>query len=219
MTRRSESEGKKRVEGGRDGGRASRPLIRTFVAFMIPTDWTGYLGEVGRDLAARTSRFSWVKPGNIHITIRFLGDLGEDGVRRVSASVRESAGPAEAPRARLGTLGAFPKLEKPRVVWVGLGEGAEAVTSLGKRVNDALKGDGFGPPDKPFRPHLTLARVREGAGGLDTLPHAVIPPPPPAAFLDRICVMKSELHPAGARYTALTEVRLRLPGGSAPTSE
>jgi RNA 2',3'-cyclic 3'-phosphodiesterase len=215
MTRRSESEVGKR--GDKAG--ASIRLIRTFVAFMIPTDWTEYLGEIGRDLAARTSRFSWVKPGNIHITIRFLGDLGEDGVRRVSESVRESAGSAEAPRARLGALGAFPKLEKPRVVWVGLGDGADAVTSLGKTVNDALKRDGFGPPDKPFRPHLTLARVREGAGGLDALHHAVIPPPPPAAFLDRICVMKSELHPAGARYTALTEVRLRLPGGSAPTSE
>jgi len=199
--------------------KAPRRLIRTFVAFLIPAEWTEYLAEAGRDLAARTSRFSWVKPGNIHITIRFLGDLGEDGVRRVSESVRESAGSEEAPRARLGALGAFPKLEKPRVVWVGLGEGADAVTSLGKRVNDALERDGFGPPDKPFRPHLTLARVREGAGGLDALPHATIPPPPPAAFLDRICVMKSELHPAGARYTALTEVRLRIAGGSAPTSE
>jgi len=208
MTRRSETD-----------DRVSRKLTRTFVAFLIPTDWTEYLGQIGRDLAAQTSRFSWVKPGNIHITIRFLGDLGEDGVRRVSESVRESAASEEAPRARLGILGAFPKLEKPRVVWVGLGEGTETVTSLGKRVNDALKRDGFGPADKPFRPHLTLARVREGAGGLDALPRAVIPPPPPAAFLDRICVMKSELHPAGARYTALTEVRLHVPGGSAPTSE
>jgi len=208
MTRRSEA-----------GDRASRALIRTFVAFLIPADWTEYLAAVGRDLAAHTSRLSWVKPGNIHITIRFLGDLGEEGVRRVSESVGESAGAEEAPRARLGILGAFPKLEKPRVVWVGLGEGAEAVAALGKRVNDALKRDGFGPPDKPFRPHLTLARVREGAGGLNALPHATIPPPPPAAFLDRICVMKSELHPAGARYTALTEVRLRVAGGAAPTSE
>jgi 2'-5' RNA ligase len=111
----------------------------------------------------------------------------------------------------MGPIGAFPNLNRPRVVWVGLAEGEEAVSAVARAVNDALGRAGFGEPEKPFRPHLTLARVREGARGLEALQGAALPPPPQASLLDRICVMKSELHPAGARYTALTEARLRRP--------
>lgn len=71
---------------------------------------------------------------------------------------------------------------------------------------------GFDRADKPFRPHLTLGRVREGARGLEALRgYALSAPSPPAAFLDRIVVMKSDLDPSGARYTALREVRLPPP--------
>jgi 2'-5' RNA ligase len=187
-------------------------VIRTFVALLVPPAWAEYLGEVSRDLATRSGGLSWVKPGNIHLTIRFLGDLGESGARRVSESVTRSAARVPAPLARLGGLGAFPNLARPRVLWVGLAEGAEAAVSLARTVNDALQRDGFGPPDKPFRPHLTLARVREGARGLDAIRSAVLPPPPGPALLDRVAVMKSDLHPTGSRYTALAEVRLKPSG-------
>ncbi len=193
-------------------------MTRTFVALMIPADWADYLGAVSRDLASKTQRLSWVKPENLHVTIRFLGDLGDSGVQRVCDAVARSAGAEAAPEARLGSIGAFPNLDRPRVVWVGLAEGADAVLALARSVSDALHRSGFGAPDKPIRPHLTLARVREGARGLEAIRDAAPPPPPRAAPLDRVCVMKSELHPAGARYTPLTEVRLRSPGGSAPIS-
>jgi 2'-5' RNA ligase len=132
--------------------------------------------------------------------------------------VARDTGAAVAPQARLGSIGAFPNMARPRVVWIGLAEGSESVSSLAATVNAALERGGFGPPDKPFRPHLTLARVREDARGLEAIRDATPSSPPPRALLDRVCVMKSELHPAGARYTALTEVRLRPPGGAAPTS-
>ena len=183
-------------------------MIRTFVALMIPPAWADYLGAISKELASKTQRLSWVRAENLHITLRFLGDLGESGVERVGDAVARAAATVTAPRARLGPIGAFPNLARPQVVWVGLDEGEEAATAVARSVNDALR-PSFGPSDKPFRAHLTLARVREGARGLGALRDAVLPPPPPAATLDRICVMKSELHPAGARYTALKEVRLQ----------
>ena len=195
----------------------ARAETRTFVALMIPSEWADHLGEFMRGLAAGTSGLSWVKPENLHLTLRFLGDLGDSGVRRVCDSVAASAAPLPAPLARLGALGAFPNLARPRVFWVGLAEGAEEVTAVARVVSEALNRQGFGPPDKPVRPHLTLARVRETARGLDRLRDSALPPPPPAVRLDRICVMKSELHPAGARYTALQEIHLRAPGGATPT--
>lgn len=188
-----------------------KDLTRTFVALLLPEDWMAYLAGVSRDLAAGTSGCSWVRPENFHLTIRFLGDLGDPGVRRVCATVAEAAPPLAAPRARLGELGAFPNLERPRALWIGFAEGGRELEAVGKSVNDALRKAGFGPADKPFRPHLTLARVREGARGLDRVRGVELPPPPKAGLLDRIVVMKSDLHPSGARYTALREVRLPSP--------
>jgi 2'-5' RNA ligase len=187
-------------------------VIRTFVALLIPAAWAEYLGAVSADLASRSGGLSWVKPGNHHLTIRFLGDLGESGARRVGESVARAAAGLAAPRARLGSIGAFPSFARPRVLWVGLAEGGEEATALARTVNDALNRDGFGPPDKPFRPHLTLARVREGARGLDAIRDAALPAPPGPALLDRVAVMKSDLHPTGSRYTALAEVRLEPSG-------
>ena len=184
-------------------------MVRTFVALLIPPEWAEHLGGVSRDLAERTSGLSWVRAGNLHLTLRFLGDLGDSGVRRAGEAVRRGAERIGAIEARLGGLGAFPNLERPRVLWVGLVQGGEEAFGLAASVNAALREDGFGPPDRPFRPHLTLARVREGARGLHAVREYRLPPAPPPAFLDRVVLMKSDLHPTGSRYTPLLEVRLR----------
>lgn len=197
-------------------GRGAKDRTRTFVALLIPGEWKEYLGACARALAEGTSGLSWVKPENFHLTIRFLGDLGDSGVRRVCESVAASAVALEAPLGRLGSVGAFPNLNRPRAIWVGLAEGAEAFDSVARGVNGALDRKGFGPPDKPSRAHITLARVREGAKGLDRIARASLPAPPAAAVLARICVMKSELHPTGSRYTAIQECQLRTPGGAPP---
>ncbi|HEY6572067.1 MAG TPA: RNA 2',3'-cyclic phosphodiesterase, partial [Candidatus Eisenbacteria bacterium] len=164
-----------------------------------------------RDLAGQVHGVSWVRPGNLHMTLRFLGDLGESGAARVGDAVERGAAGAEAPLAELGRLGGFPSLDRPRVVWVGIARGEPELLALGRRVNAAIDAAGFDRADKPFRPHLTLGRVREGARGLEALRGYAPPPPPPGALLDRIVVMKSDLHPSGSRYTALREVRLPSP--------
>ena len=189
-------------------------MIRTFVAILLPEAWKEHLGTLSRDLSARTRGLSWVRAENLHMTVRFLGDLDDVAVRRVCDSVSSAVKDLTAPVAALGDVGAFPNLERPRVVWAGLSAGREEVSALARTVNDALQRDGFGPPDKPFRPHVTLARVRERAGGLQAIRDAVPPQHPAPAALDRIAVMKSDLHPSGSRYTALTEARLRPSGAS-----
>ena len=186
-------------------------MVRTFVALLIPPDWAAHLGALSRTLAARTTGLSWVKPENLHVTLRFLGDLDDAALARASASVAECLTGAIAPRARLGPLSAFPNLMKPRVLWVGLSEGMAGVEEVARAVEEGLRHAGFGPPDRPFRAHVTLARVRPQAQGLETIRDASFGEPPASAILDRVAVMKSDLHPSGSRYTALQEVRLRPP--------
>jgi 2'-5' RNA ligase len=185
-------------------------VIRTFVALPLPEAWRAYAASASAALARGIAGVSWVRPENLHFTVRFLGDLGESGVARVGEAVARGAEGLRAPVASIGVIGAFPSLARPRVVWIGLADGEEAVLALGRAVNAAIDRAGFERADKPFRPHLTLGRVREGARGLEAIGAAVLPPPPPSA-LDRIVVMKSDLHPSGARYTALREVRLPPP--------
>jgi 2'-5' RNA ligase len=197
----------------------AKPVIRTFVAVLIPGAWEEYLGGVSRDLAALIHGVSWVKPGNLHLTIRFLGDLGVSGASRVGDAVARAAVGVAPSLAELGRLGGFPSLDRPRAIWVGISRGEPELLQLGRLVNAAIDAAGFDRADKPFRPHLTLGRVREGARGLGALRDYAPPPPPPAVLLDRIVVMKSDLHPSGARYTALREVRLPPPRrGEAPGS-
>ena len=183
--------------------------IRTFVAIPVPDAWDAYLTGVARDLARLVQPVSWTRPGNFHMTVRFLGDLGEDGASRVGDAVARGAEGAHAFEARMGRIGAFPSLDRrPRVIWMGVAAGEPDLVALAKRVNTAIDAAGFERETKPFRPHLTLGRVREGARGLEALTTYAPPPPPEAARLDRVLVMKSDLHPSGARYTALREVRL-----------
>ena len=184
-------------------------MVRTFIALVIPEDWKEYLGRLEGDLKGVMSGLSWVKPGNLHITVRFLGDLGDSGVRRAGEAVRRGAGSHAAFLARLGAPGAFPSMKRPRVLWTGLAEGADPAIALANSVNRSLLEGGFGPADKPFKPHITLARVREHAEGVEAFGRYAPPPPPEPALLDRIVVMKSDLHPTGSRYTALEEIRLR----------
>jgi 2'-5' RNA ligase len=186
-------------------------VIRTFVAFPLSPAWAAYASGVTALLASNVRGVSWVRPENLHLTIRFLGDLGESGVARLGDAVARAAEGLAAPTVSIGGLGTFPSVAKPRVVWLGVSEGSEALVAVGSAINAAIDRAGFDRADKPFRPHMTLGRVRPAASGLEGIRALALPPAPAQAAFDRIVVMKSDLDPSGARYTALREVRLPPP--------
>lgn len=98
-------------------------------------------------------------PRNWHLTVRFLGDTEDVTVDRVMAALAdEPLGPAF--RIRLGGFGGFPNLTRATVLWVGLLDGYDEASALVEHVDDALEGVGFERGDRPFRPHVTLSRIR-----------------------------------------------------------
>ena len=107
--------------------------IRTFVAIPVPETWETYLTALARDLARVVQPVSWTRPGNFHMTVRFLGDLGEDGASRVGDAVARGAEGAHAVDAEMGGIGAFPSLDRPRVIWVGAGRGEAVFAGDGVR--------------------------------------------------------------------------------------
>ncbi len=109
----------------------------------------------------------WVQVEGLHLTIRFLGPTSPERVDAVAAAVARAARVQEAPfEIRLGGAGAFPDGTRPRSLWLGIRAGAENLGRLAEAVSTALNVDGWALEDRPFRPHLTIARtdgIRAGA--------------------------------------------------------
>lgn len=150
-----------------------------------------------------------VAPGNLHLTLKFLGQVPEGQVPRIEEAVR-AATAGEAPfTMRLRGAGTFPPRGAPRVVWAGL-EGADALARIAARLEERLAPLGFPPEARPFRPHVTLARARSPRGK-DRVIGAV------QAHAERelgtvdvrdVRLMRSDLSPAGPAYTPVLTVPL-----------
>ena len=152
---------------------------------------------------------SWVKRENLHYTLRFMGELGEDGLGRVKQAAEDAgrAGPAFA--AALGALGAFPNPRRARVLWAGMSEGGELLTGIARALDAALTRRGFDRADHPFSPHLTIGRVRDPHADWSERLAAVHVEPAASRFtVDRVCVVESRLSPRGSTYVVVHEAAL-----------
>ena len=182
--------------------------IRCFVAIEIPYPIQRLLKPVQTRLQSEIRRASWTKLGNFHLTLKFLGDVCPETINGVSEAIQNVAD-AQAPFSiEFGGVGAFPNFTRPRVLWVGIKQGALTVSDLAKSVNFALKRLGF-PIDNRFHPHLTLARLRAPMNlkplqnmlrKYDTIDGS-------AVKVNKITLMQSQLHPNGAIYTPLSLCR------------
>jgi RNA 2',3'-cyclic 3'-phosphodiesterase len=183
--------------------------MRLFLAVFPPPEVQGAACGLIEALRRPGDGVSWVKPENLHYTLRFLGEVGEDGARRATAAAIQAASAAKAFAGALGGLGAFPNPRRARVIWLGLSEGAEALVALAQELDRALARRGFGAPDKPFSAHLTLGRVREAGPDWTAALSESRPADPPARFtVDRLCVVESRLNPRGSIYTVRAEAPL-----------
>ena len=178
--------------------------VRCFVAIEISQPVQALLKPVQTHLQSEIRKASWTKPGNFHLTLKFLGDVPVEVIDAVGEAVRNVAATQAPFSIVFGGIGAFPKLHRPRVIWLGVKHGAETVTHLAKAVNRELKPLGF-PIDNRFHPHLTLGRLRMPMNlqplknvlrKYDTIDGATV-------NVTEITVMQSQLQPNGAIYTPL----------------
>jgi 2'-5' RNA ligase len=135
--------------------------IRSFFSFDIEDqNIIRQLTKVQSMLANTGANLKLVKPQNIHLTVRFLGNISTSMVDAIHEEMKQlSFTPFEI---ELTGLGAFPKLTYPRVVWAGIRKGADQLTDVFEQLEPRLRGLGFKPDRKGFSPHLTIARVRGG---------------------------------------------------------
>jgi 2'-5' RNA ligase len=178
--------------------------VRLFLAVFPPPATRALALRTIDTLRRPNDGVSWVKEDNLHYTMRFIGEVGEDGVRRVQEAADEAAGQVAAFDAALGELGAFPNPRKARVIWIGMAQGADPLKALAARLADALAKRGFERENRRFEAHLTLGRVREP--NRDWGPAFAAAPPVgserDARFrVGALAVVHSQLNPKGSIYT------------------
>lgn len=177
-------------------------MPRIFIAIPISSQLQTVLGQVK---APSESGVRWVAPRNLHLTLRFLGDISEEQLSRVCLATAKAAQEGPSPfTLSIKGVGAFPSSHHARVLWAGLTGNQKPLIQLHEILQDHLHIAGFPPEKRPFRPHITLARFRNPAP-LSPRLNALGSHQFGRWQISELQVIESRLRPAGAEY----EVRQR----------
>jgi 2'-5' RNA ligase len=167
------------------------------------------LADIQNRLKNLGANIKWVKPGNIHITLKFLGDVSENNISPICDALIDVVKDQKPFDLVLKDTGVFPHPGKPRVLWVGIGSGSESLRTLAKKIEDRLHNLGFSKEKRPYSPHLTIGRVRSPKNSKETVDKLLSISVRNDVFrINKIVLMKSDLHPTGAVYTALNSFNL-----------
>ena len=200
-------------------------MIRAFLASEMCADLRREIARLQQMVKeqlsndpARHSRIQWVQPSNIHLTLKFLGNTDERTVEPLREAISLCSAAHHDIHIPLERLGVFPRLQQPRVLWIGpteeweQSEASQRLTALHRAIEECCRSFGFAPEGRPLSPHLTLARIKDGERhvGQVLVQTGVMDRPVMTGALpvEAIVLMKSELHPTGSVYTKLWEVTL-----------
>jgi len=183
--------------------------VRIFLAVIPPQATQTLAATVIEKLRKPNDHVSWVAPRNLHYTMRFIGEVGDDGARRIEEAAREAAASQSRFGVALGPPGAFPTARRARVLWLGVNSGNEAFARLAGALEASLERRGFAPEARDFTAHLTLGRAREPVRDWTAdLSSTSAPEGADARFgVEAIDVVESRLSREGSVYT----VRARAP--------
>lgn len=196
--------------GDKASRQKDRDAVRTFVCVEVPASVKARIEELQRRLRRPEVPISWVKPANIHLTLKFLGDVEAeklDRVRQAAERACESTSPFDI---TVAGAGCFPAAKNPRVLWVGLKELPAELRRLHANIEAELEREGFAREAKRFAPHLTIARVRDPFKARQTVEDLLAAGFAAETFRAReVIVMRSDLNPAGSIYTPQAVVELK----------
>lgn len=134
--------------------------MRLFVAIELSEEIREALAQIEAHLKYSGTDVKWVNKDNIHLTLKFLGEVSEEKAKEISAILDGIAKTTKPFEISLNGIGAFPKIEYPRVIWVGLDRGVAESSRLAGRIDEELSKVGFEKESRPFAAHLTIGRVR-----------------------------------------------------------
>lgn len=181
--------------------------IRSFLAIRLPDPIRTDLGGIQERLKEINATVKWVKPDNIHLTLKFFGNIGDDDPDRIDVTVSNIVVKERPLVLRGDGVGFFPSIKSPRVIWIGLSGDVHRLKDIQMRIERELEAIGFKAEDRLFSPHLTIGRIKtkvdrtlvDGVAGLKGYQSE--------PFEAReIILFKSDLHPSGPAYTPLRTI-------------
>jgi 2'-5' RNA ligase len=185
------------------------PSIRTFIAIETP-------GPIRKDILSLQDRLKrsgadvrWEPEDKFHATVKFLGDVDETALPGVLTKIETVVVQHRACEVIFEKLGCFPDNKRPRVVWVGCSNPDGKLEALKSMLDNELRVFGFEIESRPFRPHITLGRIKSQ----NRIEHLIsilenLTFEPHASVVNKIFVMKSMLKPKGSEYSVLQTIQL-----------
>ena len=186
--------------------------MRLFIAIQIPDNIRAAFAELIQELREVSPRAKWVRAENLHVTLKFLGHTEPaelDAIKTALQAIRSTA----AVQLQFRGLGFFPNEKRPRVFWAGM-QSSDNLARLAVDIDQATHALGFPPDQRPFSPHLTLARFEPPGISCKLLQkiHAHTERSFGLQSAAEFQLIESKLKPTGAEYTTVQTVRFA-PGG------
>jgi 2'-5' RNA ligase len=177
--------------------------MRSFFCLELSADTKNTIANWSRPLQRSAAKVSWVKPENYHVTLKFLGDIDETLIPQLKTVSEEVTQSYATLTLNLNTAGAFPSMQKPRVIWIGTANTPGDLHQLAIELNAKLGKLGF-PTEHSFKTHVTLGRVKEeGRAGMEDLSSRLqkLEKIETLIKVDHLTLMESQLTPQGAIYS------------------
>lgn len=152
---------------------------------------------------------SWGREDNLHLTLKFLGEIQTTRLSALSNAAARAVADFPPFQITLEETGVFPKHGTPRVLWIGIKDESGKLAEFHSRLEEACAREGFTKEDKPFHPHLTIARLRKPQGARElALAHKEQHFEPTEVIVSELLVIRSELGGAGSKYSVISSHRL-----------
>jgi len=187
--------------------------MRTFIAIELPEEIKTILERIQNDLKQTHADVKWVNPENIHLTLKFLGEIDEDLIEQIRSILNGIAQKNSSFNICLSNLGVFPKLQYPRVIWIGI-TNDQPVIKIAEDLEKEMIKIGLPAESRAFSSHITLGRVRSPLNRkilvekLELL-NQNFPSLKPDFKVSNLTLFKSTLTPAGPIYEALFRCPLK----------
>jgi len=184
--------------------------MRCFIAIELPEAVKSTLSGIEEELKKSKADVRWVKPDNIHLTLKFFGNIEEKKTEKI-IEIMENICNQYAPfTIEIKGMGTFPNIKSPRVLWVGI-EGNDTLKTLQKEIENKMESIGFEREDRAFTAHLTLGRFRssiEKEGLLKAVKLHEKDTFVGSINVQSLSLIRSDLHPEGARYSKIIDIPL-----------
>jgi len=184
-------------------------MLRSFIAVEIPSEIQAAIAHATAPLKHTLQKplIRWVTPQNVHLTLKFLGDVSPANLERLAGTLKAEAGSQATFSMSVGGLGAFPNQRRARVIWIGL-DAPPALAALQRGVEAAVAQLGYPREERSFSPHLTIGRVAKAASAADLQHIRSALESTKVGILGTVSVQsihifKSDLQPGGSVYTRL----------------